>query len=63
MYRKVRIARRGTPTLEGAGVHLTRLFGNRDAELFDPFLLLDDFSGDRPSLYEAGFPWHPHRGI
>ena len=25
--------------------------------------MLDDFRGDHPSQYEAGFPWHPHRGI
>ena len=31
--------------------------------MFDPFLMFDDFRGDAPSQYEAGFPWHPHRGI
>ncbi len=25
------------PTIEGAGVHLKRAFGNAEAELFDPF--------------------------
>jgi hypothetical protein len=30
---------------------------------FDPFLMLDDFRGDNPGDYLAGFPWHPHRGI
>jgi len=25
--------------------------------------MLDDFRGDDPELYSAGFPWHPHRGI
>jgi hypothetical protein len=25
--------------------------------------MMDDFRGDRPSDYSAGFPWHPHRGI
>jgi len=25
--------------------------------------MLDDFRGDDPSQYRAGFPWHPHRGI
>jgi redox-sensitive bicupin YhaK (pirin superfamily) len=29
----------------------------------DPFLLFDDFRGDTPRDYMAGFPWHPHRGI
>jgi redox-sensitive bicupin YhaK (pirin superfamily) len=51
------------PTIEGAGVQLRRAFGHGQEELFDPFLMLDDFRGDHPSQYEAGFPWHPHRGI
>ena len=51
------------PTLEGAGVRLRRAFGFGETGDFDPFLLLDDFRGDRPADYEAGFPWHPHRGI
>jgi redox-sensitive bicupin YhaK (pirin superfamily) len=51
------------PTLEGAGVHLRRVFGNNHVPLFDPFLLLDDFRSDVPEEYVKGFPWHPHRGI
>jgi redox-sensitive bicupin YhaK (pirin superfamily) len=51
------------PTLEGAGVHLRRAFGFGKTSEFDPFLLFDDFRGDAPSDYLAGFPWHPHRGI
>lgn len=51
------------PTLEGAGVRLRRAFGFGDTAATDPFLLFDDFRGDRPADYEAGFPWHPHRGI
>jgi redox-sensitive bicupin YhaK (pirin superfamily) len=51
------------PTLEGAGVHLKRGFANGQEHLFDPFLLFDDFSGDSPEQFIAGFPWHPHRGI
>jgi quercetin 2,3-dioxygenase len=51
------------PTLEGAGVRLMRAFGPREAELTDPFLLLDDFHSANPEDYLAGFPWHPHRGI
>jgi redox-sensitive bicupin YhaK (pirin superfamily) len=54
---------RAEPTIEGAGVHLKRAFGNREAPLLDPFLLLDDFRSDDPSKYLPGFPWHPHRGI
>jgi len=51
------------PTLEGAGVRLRRAFGFAEVPRFDPFLLLDDFRGDRPEDYLAGFPWHPHRGM
>ncbi|MBD3304926.1 pirin family protein [candidate division KSB3 bacterium] len=52
-----------TPTIEGAGVHLQRVFGYPEVPQFDPFLLLDDFHSDNPEDYQAGFPWHPHRGI
>ncbi len=51
------------PTLEGAGVHLKRAFGNDQVPELDPFLLLDDFNNTDPERYLAGFPWHPHRGI
>ncbi len=51
------------PTLEGAGVRLRRAFGFHATRAVDPFLLLDDFRGDRPEDYLPGFPWHPHRGI
>ncbi|HEV8593939.1 MAG TPA: pirin family protein [Thermoplasmata archaeon] len=50
-------------TIEGAGVHLHRAFGNREVPRLDPFLLLDDFRSENPLEYAAGFPWHPHRGI
>ncbi len=52
-----------TPTVEGAGVSLHRAFGFHDPKAHDPFLLFDDFRGEQPSDYLAGFPWHPHRGI
>lgn len=61
--RKVRKVVDGVPTIEGAGVHLRRVIGNRDAPGYDPFLLLDDFRSSSPEFFEAGFPWHPHRGI
>ena len=50
-------------TIEGAGVHLRRAFGNREVPKLDPFLLLDDFRSENPAEYIPGFPWHPHRGI
>ena len=63
MERRIRTVVHNTPTVEGAGVHLRRVFGFHETRLFDPFLLLDDFRSDDPSRYLAGFPWHPHRGI
>jgi len=61
--RKIRKVYKSKPTIEGAGVHLNRVFGYREVPLFDPFLLLDDFRSDNPNYYLSGFPWHPHRGI
>ncbi len=61
--RSVRLVHKSEPTTEGAGVHLRRAFGFGNERLFDPFLMMDDFRGDRPAQYSAGFPWHPHRGI
>jgi quercetin 2,3-dioxygenase len=51
------------PVVEGAGVHLRRSIGTRTLDHLDPFLLLDHFDSARPEEYEAGFPYHPHRGI
>ncbi len=61
--RPVKRISQSTPTLEGAGVHLRRGFGFGNTSDYDPFLLFDDFRGDSPDKYLAGFPWHPHRGI
>ena len=61
--RPVKRLSQAKPTIEGAGVHLRRAFGFGNTSDFDPFLLLDDFRGDVPEDYLAGFPWHPHRGI
>lgn len=62
-FRPVKSETLAQPTMEGAGVHLHRVFGFGDTNESDPFLLLDDFRNDDPLLYEKGFPWHPHRGI
>ncbi len=51
------------PVVEGAGVHLRRSLGTRSLDYLDPFLLLDHFESVDPADYEAGFPYHPHRGI
>ena len=61
--RKVRETLPARETIEGAGVHLRRAFGNREVPKLDPFLLLDDFRSENPAEYIPGFPWHPHRGI
>src|SRR4051794_31086086 len=42
------------PTLEGAGVHLSRAFGFGNTHEFDPFLLLDDFRNDVPETILPG---------
>jgi quercetin 2,3-dioxygenase len=44
--RKIKIILICQPTLEGAGVHLNRVFGYNEAPTFDPFLMLDDFRSD-----------------
>jgi hypothetical protein len=62
-YRIIKKLFHAQPTLEGAGVHLKRVFAQPEAPLFDPFLLLDDFGSENPEDYLKGFPWHPHRGI
>jgi quercetin 2,3-dioxygenase len=61
--RAVKSISQSQPTMEGAGVRLRRVFGFGDTSVTDPFLMMDDFRGDHPSDYQAGFPWHPHRGI
>jgi redox-sensitive bicupin YhaK (pirin superfamily) len=61
--RKIDKVIKSRPTIEGAGVHLKRVFGYHEVPDMDPFLLLDHFGSDNPSDYLKGFPWHPHRGI
>ena len=61
--RAVQRAWTSQPTMEGAGVHLRRAFGNQQVPQLDPFLLLDAFRSENPDDYRRGFPWHPHRGI
>lgn len=61
--RRINKLTKGSPAVDGAGVHLVRVFGNRDVYDYDPFLLLDAFDSSNPEDYIKGFPWHPHRGI
>ena len=60
-----RVARvvRGQPTSDGAGVKLTRVIGQRDLDMLDPFLLFDEFRSVSAGDYIGGFPSHPHRGF
>jgi redox-sensitive bicupin YhaK (pirin superfamily) len=53
----------GKNAVDGAGVKLVRVFGHKETEEFDPFLMLDAFDSTNPDDYVKGFPWHPHRGI
>ncbi len=61
--RRIKMVMKSQPTMEGAGVRLKRVFGYRETELMDPFLLLDHFGSENPEDYMKGFPSHPHRGI
>ncbi len=54
---------RGRPTVDGAGVRLTRVLDRGTVYEFDPFLMLDSFDSRDPEDYIRGFPLHPHRGI
>ena len=49
--RKIRKVLKSKPTIEGAGVHLKRVFGFGEVPLFDPFLLLDDFRSEPQSVF------------
>ena len=47
---------RGQRAVDGAGVRLVRVLGYREAEAFDPFLMLDSFDSANPEDYLPGFP-------
>lgn len=51
-------------TLEGEGFAVRRSLATRDADAFDPFLLLDEMGPEDLGPGEAkGAPDHPHRGF
>ena len=54
---------KGMPTSDGAGVKMTRVLGTPEAQMFDPFLMLDHFNTENADDYIGGFPSHPHRGF
>jgi redox-sensitive bicupin YhaK (pirin superfamily) len=39
------------------------VIGQRDLDMLDPFLLLDEFRSESAGDYIGGFPDHPHRGF
>ncbi len=49
--RRIRKVWKAKPTIEGAGVHLKRVFGYHEVPQLDPFLLLDDFRSNDPAEY------------
>jgi len=53
----------GQAATDGAGVELSRVIGQPELNMLDPFLLLDAFASETPDDYLAGFPDHPHRGF
>ncbi|MGZ4994636.1 MAG: pirin family protein [Methylobacter sp.] len=53
----------GKNTSDGAGVKLKRIVSPQQKNVFDPFILLDEFGSDQPTDYVGGFPDHPHRGF
>lgn len=63
MKRQVIEIVKGSPAIDGAGVHLVRVLGPQTIRNFDPFLMLDAFDSRDPKDYIKGFPFHPHRGI
>lgn len=63
MWRRIERVIEPEIVIEGAGVRLRRSIGTRALNQLDPFLLLDHFASTEPEDYQAGFPWHPHRGM
>ncbi|MCL1125113.1 pirin family protein [Shewanella surugensis] len=53
----------GQAVSDGDSVSINRLIGTQKLMMLDPFLLLDEFSSDKPQDYIGGFPSHPHRGF
>ena len=53
----------GVASVDGAGVHLTRIIGHSAITDLDPFVLLDRIHSSDPAEYVRGFPDHPHRGF
>ena len=56
LIRKVRMMLIGQPIIEGAGVHLRRVFGFSESPKLDPFMMFDDFRSDRLSITLSALP-------
>jgi redox-sensitive bicupin YhaK (pirin superfamily) len=44
-------------------VRQIRVLGTAQAQMFDPFLMLDGFDNDQANATRGGFPDHPHRVV
>ncbi len=65
VLKNVQTVMRAQPAADGDGVQLMRVFGGgmHKPELFDPFLMMDEFGSYDAQDYIGGFPSHPHRGF
>lgn len=63
MNREIVSIHRATPTEDGAGVKLKRVFSSNLYHQTNPFVMLDEFGSDQSADYIGGFPPHPHRGF
>ena len=62
--RKVTRIVRGRNAVDGAGVRLRRILGDRTIQDFDPFLMLDGFDSTNPQDYiKASSSWNRDRNL
>ncbi len=52
--RPVKMSSQSRPTMEGAGVHLHRVFGFGDTKPFDPFLMMEDLRRQFGMTFQFG---------
>jgi len=65
VLKSVQTVIRAQPASDGDGVQLMRVFGGgmHKPDMFDPFLMMDEFGSYEAQDYIGGFPSHPHRGF